>query len=430
MIFHGVLRRSVLASCIALVVPGSALLDAQVIAPTPLHIDSTEAIFYDNVVHDVYLRVNETDWETLKAHYLEDTYYPADVAIDDKIVRNVGIKSRGSGSRSGVKPGIKLAFNQYVSGQDLFGLKSLVLRNNTQDPSNLHERLSMMLYTRLGLPAPREVFARFWVNKQYAGLYTIVEPIDQSFLQRVFGENAGYLYSYDYPNSAAPFYFEDRGGDPSLYVPTPFSPETHKSDPQPEVIARWVEAVNQSSDAAFRDAVAPYLDLSAFVRFVAVEAFIADDDGVLGNWGMNNFYSYRRQDQSRFTLLPWDKSDAFIVGPDASVWHNINDVPPSLQNRLMARALALSDVRDAFIATLRDCVAATTAADATTSGTSGWLESEILREYGQIRDLVRADNVKPFTNDQFEQSIRSLIDFARRRGSFVIGSLPALSPTE
>jgi hypothetical protein len=422
--------RSVLASFIVLVVTGAALFGAQVIAPPPLHIDGTDALFDDRVVHDVYLRVNQTDWETLKAHYLDDTYYPADVAVDDTIVRNVGIKSRGSGSRSGIKPGIKLAFNRYISGQDLFGLKSLVLRNNTQDPSNLHERLSMLLYTRLGLPAPREVFARFWVNKEYAGLYTIVEPIDPSFLQRVFGENAGYLYSYDYPNSAAPFYFENRGSDPSLYVPTPFSPETHASDPHAEVIAQWVEAINQSSDAAFRDAVAPYLDLPSFIRFVAIEAFIADDDGVLGNWGMNNFYSYRREDQSRFTLLPWDKSDAFIVGPEASVWHNIMDVPPPQQNRLVARALALSDVRNAFIAALRDCVAVTTSADASTSGASGWLESEILREYGQIRDLVRADTVKPFTNDQFEQSVQLLMDFARRRGALVLGSLPALSQTE
>ena len=427
---RGTPHRGFVSVFIAVLTVSLTPLRAQVIAPPPLHIDGTDALFYDAVVHDVYLRINETDWQTLKAHYLEDTYYPADAAIDDVVVRNVGIKSRGSGSRSGTKPGLKVDFSQYVSGQQLFGLKSLVLRNNTQDASNLRERLSMLLYTRLGLPAPREVFARLWVNKKYAGLYTIVEPIDKSFLQRVFGESDGYLYSYDYPNDAAPFYFEDRGSDPSLYVPTPFSPETHSSDPQPEVIARWIDAINQSSDAAFRDAVAPYIDLPAFVRFVSIEAFLADDDGVLGNWGMNNFYSYRRQDQSRFTLLPWDKSDAFIVGPDASVWHNISDVPPAQQNRLMMRALALPDVHAAFVAALRDCVATTTAPDTATPGTSGWLESEILREYGQIRDLARADNVKPFSNDQFEQSVQSLIDFARRRAAYVLSSLPGSAHTE
>jgi spore coat protein CotH len=397
------------------------------VAPPPFHLDGTDALFNDAVVHDIDLRLNDADWQTLKANYLDDTYYPADIAVDDALIRNVGIKSRGSGSRSGVKPGLKVDFTQYVSTQQLFGLKSLVLRNNTQDPSNLHERLGMLIYTRLGMPAPREVFARFWVNKQYAGLYTIVEAMDKPLLQRVFGESDGYFYSYDYPSTAAPFYFEDRGSDPALYVPTPFSPETHSSDPQSEVIARWVEAINQSSDPNFRTAVEPFIDVKAFVRFVAVENFIADDDGVLGNWGMDNFYMYRRQDKTLFTLLPWDKSDAFGVGPDASVWHNILDVPPAQQNRLMARALALPDVAQAFEDALRDCIATIYMPDPARPDSSGWLESEINREYAQIRDLALADSNKPFTNDQFEQSISALVDFARRRGAYVTADLAGVS---
>ena len=218
-------------------------------------------------------------------------------------MRNIGIKSRGSGSRSGTKPGLKLDFSRYISGQQFFGLKSLVLRNNTQDPSNMHERLSMLLFARLGLPAPREAFARLWINKHYAGLYTVVEPLDTVFIQRALGQSGGYLYSYDYPTDAPPYNFEYRGSDPNIYVPTPFSPETHTSDPQSEVIERWIEAINLSSDAAFRSAIAPYVDLQAFVQFVAIETFLGDDDGVLGNWGMNNFYSYRPENTTQFGLL-------------------------------------------------------------------------------------------------------------------------------
>ena len=127
-------------------------------------------------------------------------------------------------------------------------------------------------------------------------------------------------------------------------MPTPFSPETHTSDPQPEVIERWIEAINLSSDAAFRSAIAPYVDLQAFVQFVAIETFLGDDDGVLGNWGMNNFYSFRPEKTTQFTLLPWDKSDAFIAGYTSSIWHNISDNPPEHKNRLMMRALAYPDV--------------------------------------------------------------------------------------
>src|SRR6478609_9486413 len=97
--------------------------NAQVIAPTPLHLASSDDLFNDASVHDIEIRVNDRDWQTLKANYLDDTYYPADIAIDDVVVRNIGIKSRGSGSRSGVKPGLKVDFGHYVSDQQFFGLK-------------------------------------------------------------------------------------------------------------------------------------------------------------------------------------------------------------------------------------------------------------------------------------------------------------------
>ena len=66
--------------------------------------------------------------------------------------------------------------------------------------------------------------------------------------------------------------------------------------------------------ADYLQVLSPYLDLEAFVRHVAVEAFLAEIDGVLGDWGMNNFYLYRFERTTRSTLVPWDKSEAFKAG--------------------------------------------------------------------------------------------------------------------
>ena len=87
-------------------------------------------------------------------------------------------------------------------------------------------------------------------------------------------------------------------------MPIPFKPENHKSDPQPEVIEQVVWTINETSDAVFRTAIAEYIDLPKFIRFVAIENFIADNDGFLGDWGMNNFYWYRFVSTNRFTFLP------------------------------------------------------------------------------------------------------------------------------
>jgi spore coat protein CotH len=378
-----------------------------------------DAFFDDTVLHEIRLAINARDWQSLKDNYLDNTYYPCDFRWRDVVLRNIGIRSRGTGSRSGIKPGLRVDFDRYVTDQKFVGLKSFVLRNNTQDASNLHERLSMLLYRRLGRPAPREAHTKLYINDSYAGLFTIVESVDKSFLKRTLGEDEGYLYKYDYPADANPYYFEDRGSNPATYVPLPFKPETHESDPRPEFIVQLVQAINQpTSTVAFRTAIADYLDLRNFLRHVAVEVFLGDIDGFIGDYGINNFYFYRYQDKKLFTFIPWDKSEAFKGGPAFSIFHNITGAPPARQNRLMTRTLADRELYDFYLDFLLECVRSASAVEDSTDG-RGWLEREIDREYQQIRDAALADPEKTFTNDEFERAVDDLKAFARQRGDFV-----------
>ncbi len=373
-----------------------------------------DAFFDDSVLHEIRLDINSRDWQSLKDHYLENTYYPCDFKWKDQTIRGIGIRSRGTGSRSGVKPGLRVDFDRYTGGQTLFGLKSFILRNNTQDASNMRERISMQLFGKLGVPASREAHTKLYVNNVFVGVYTIVESVDKNFLKRHFAEDGGWLYKYDYPGYA--YYFEDRGSDPALYVPTPFKPETREDDPRPEVVVQMVQTINQSSDAVFRTAVAEFVDLQKFIRHIAVEQFLADYDDFLGDFGMNNFYIYRFQNNKVFQLIAWDKSYA-LFSPTASIWHNIRDVPGSQMNRLMTRALASRDLYDLFLDTLLEC--ARLANEPGTTDTRGWLLREIDRENMQIRDAVLLDPEKSYTNEQFDGEVNKLREFAQQRGSFV-----------
>jgi spore coat protein CotH len=272
----------------------------------------------------------------------------------------------------------------------------------------------------VGLPASREAHTKLYVNNAFAGVYTIVESVDKDFLKRNFGEDGGWLYKYDYPSYA--YYFEDRGSNPGLYVPTPFQPETREDDPRPEVVVEMVQAINQTSDAAFRTAVAAYLDLQKFIRHVAVETFLADYDDFLGDFGMNNFYIYRFQDTKRFQLIAWDKSQA-LSSPTFSIWRNIRGVSGSQMNRLMTRALASRDLYDLYLDTLLECVRSIAEPGAT--DTRGWLLREIDRENTQIRDAVLLDPEKNYTNDQFDGEVSKLREWAQQRGAFVMQEVNA-----
>src|SRR4051812_9009190 len=141
-------------------------------------------LFDPQILQRIDIDMHTADWAKLKQDFESDDYYPADVTWNGIKVYNTGVRSRGAGSRSGVKPGLRLDFNRYASDQTYLGLKSLVLDNLVQDPSGVHESVSMWFLARLGLPAPREGHAVVYVNGAYAGLYTTVEPVDKILLAR------------------------------------------------------------------------------------------------------------------------------------------------------------------------------------------------------------------------------------------------------
>jgi len=145
--------------------------------------------------------------------------------------------------------------------------------------------------------------------------------------------------------------------------------------------------------------------------------FVGDYDGFIGNYGINNFYVYRFNNQKRFQMVPWDKSEAFKASADSPIFHNLNDVPDAQRNRLFTRILSYPDLYNKYLDTLQQV--ASSAAD------GNWLEQEIQKEYQQIRDAARADTTKPYTNDDFESAIQGLLAFARSRSGQVASQVAA-----
>ena len=410
------LRYRLRAFVVVLVAAGSASAFAQ--APP----DPSDVFFDDSVIHEIRLNINSRDWESLKIHYLDNDYYTCDFRWRDQVARNIAIRSRGTGSRSGIKPGLRVDFDRNVTGQKFLGLKSVILRNDTQDPSTMRERISMLFFRRMGLPASRGAHTRLFVNNAYVGLYTIVESVDKTFLKKTFNENDGWLYKYDYNTDDTPYYLEYRGSNANLYVPHPFKPETRENEPPSQPIADMIRIINQDSDAIFRTTIARYLDLVKFIKHIAVEMFLGDNDGFNGNYGTNNFYFYRFENKNVFTFIAWDKSNAFMDGPKYPIWHNIYDVPEPNRNRLTIRVLGYDDLKNLFMDTLLDCATSLSELDPEApDDTRGWMEREIQKEYDQIKDsaAVAEEDLQYYSKAQFEQEVENLRTFARQRSDFV-----------
>ena len=299
-------------------------------------------LFDQNTIQEIRLSVNSRDLKTLRATTQLNTYYPADLQWKNVKVRNVGIRSRGQGSRNPIKIGLRVDMARYTTGQTLAGLSTIILDNLWQDDALIRERLAFTMFEKLGQPAPRESFCRLFINNEYQGLYTITEEIDGDFAKRVTGETDGTVFEFHY---LFPWRAEDLGAIAS-YKPL-FEPRTHVLDADSTLynpIQQLFREVNGPDDAVWRQRVEQYLDLTQFMTHVAIETFIADNDALLGAFGMNNFYLYRFQGTTRHRLFVWDKDNAFqFIG---------SPIPSTDANVLFRRAMTQPDLRETYLITL------------------------------------------------------------------------------
>ena len=220
----------------------------------------------------------------------------------------------------------------------------------------LRERLSMAFFRRMGLPAPREAHARLFVNDSFVGVYAVVETIDKGFLGRSFGaDSTGAPRTTAICSStttSSEYRFEYPGSNLDDYKI--FDPE----DPR-EGRGRATVGTDRGHgpggerDARTRTSTArcrlPRSRRSS-ARHLALENFLAEDDGILGYAGMNNFYMYRFEDSKRSQLLAWDKDNTFR-SVDFDIMNRVGD------NVLARRTLALPQYKNNYLNTLLDAAA-------------------------------------------------------------------------
>ena len=368
------------------------------------HAQSAADLFDRDTVQEIRLLINSRDLEQLITRFQEDIYYVADVQWRNVRVRNAAVRSRGGFTRNAEKPGLRIDFNRYTTGQRFLGLKSIVLDNLRQHGSFVAESTAMAFFERMGQAAPRESFCRLYINNVFYGLYAIIESVDDDFLSRTLSENTGYLFSYQLHER----FYGDYLGDELTEYKRRFEPQTHELESDAILyspIRDLFREVNHPDDGVWRDRVEQYLDMKQFVTHAAIETFLAEDDGILGTYSMNNFFLYRYADTSRHRLIVWDKDSTFLY-PEFPIFRNAE------QNAVFRRAIAYSDLFDLYLEVLERCALA--------AAQDGWLEGEFTRAAALVAPHVSEDTRKPYSTEEFVQAIVQLQEFAQKRSAFVL----------
>ena len=217
------------------------------------------------------------------------------------------------------------------------------------------------------------------------------------------------MYEFNYVDAWRFSYF---GSQLSPYKER-FDPKTHESKSDAELygpIENIVRLANELSPDQLQPVLGEHLDLNEFMRYVAAQNFVAQNDGFLGYDGVNNFYFYRLENSNRHEFVAWDEDNAFaFVDFAIDTRHD--------ENVLMRKAMQVPELRSQYYAVLNEAIASTE--ELTGPDQLTWFEYEVRRQLDLIAPAMREDPSKPYTNDDFENARNAMIQFARERARFV-----------
>lgn len=158
-------------------------------------------LFATDRVHTLDIVMN--DWDGFIETCENEEYSMCSVVIDGENYSNIGIRAKGNTSLSNVSQmdssrySFKLEFDQYDKTKSYYGLDKISLNNIIQDNTYMKDYLVYRMMGEFGVSAPLCSYVYITVNGEDFGLYLAVESIEESFLQRNYGNDYGELYKPD-----------------------------------------------------------------------------------------------------------------------------------------------------------------------------------------------------------------------------------------
>lgn len=417
-------------------------------------------------------------WEDFLSGCEDKEYAACTLVIDGEACRNVAIRAKGNSSLSTVSSygnnrySFKVEFDHYDGANTYHGLDKLSLNNLIQDNTLMKDFLCYQLMGAFGVAAPLCSYVSITVNGELWGLYLAVEGVEDAFLRRNYGTDAGELYKPDSLSSGGdrggsfdpadlagsfdPAAFDDGGAPP--FEDPPQRPgggedggqrgggpggmggmggmgsgdvklQYADGDPDsyPNIFDNAKTAVtDQDKDrliAALKalggEEAAGAVDVEQVLRYFVVHGFVCNGDSYTGGM-VHNYYLY--EEDGRLAMIPWDYNLAFggfqTGSAEAAVNEPIDDPVTSgeLEDRPMVawifRSQEYTDLYHQyyaqFIEELFD---------------SGSCQALIDSTFALIAPYAAEDPTMFCTYEEFEQGVEALRTFCALRAESVRGQL-------
>ncbi len=158
-------------------------------------------LFDTTTVHTIDIEME--DWDAFLEGCTNEEYVSCSLAIDQEACKNVAIRAKGNTSLTSVEAygnnrySFKVEFDHYDPSNTYYGLDKLCLNNIIQDNTYMKDYVSYQMMSGFGVDSPLCSYVYLTVNGEDFGLYLAVEGVEESFLERNYGNDYGELYKPD-----------------------------------------------------------------------------------------------------------------------------------------------------------------------------------------------------------------------------------------
>lgn len=353
---------------------GSPAAETFSVSSEPLY---AEKIFGADII-TIDINADEAEWQHMLDNAMSEQYIMVDMAVNGTKFSNVGIRPKGNNSLQQVassdsdRYSFKIKFDEYAEGQTCFGLDMLVLNDMLGDATYMKEYTAFDMMREMGIETPYFGYAMITLNGEDWGLYFALEAYNDSYKQRVSGDESGNLYNVksssggfgneehntDMENppeqrdknlSENSENFQDRGfgrggmgGMGSMGASTSGGSLVCTDGESSSYSAIFGNAVGNSSDeedyqkviAALKalnegENIEDYFDVDEILRYLAVHTVVVNLDSYSSGMAQN-YYIYEHD--GVLQILPWDYNyawGAFQSGSSSAVVNFPIDTPVS-----------------------------------------------------------------------------------------------------
>lgn len=367
-----------------------------------------ESLFQTDNVIDVNVTIDDADWKSMLESPLDKDYKNVSVEVDGNKLDNVGFSTKGNLTLKAVasmedsdRYSFRLKFDKYDKTQTLLGLDKMVLNNNYADPSYMREVLHYEALRSIGMDVPMTNYVNLYVNGELVGFYTGVEAVDDSYLERNYGEDyeEGVLYDTDEKS----YLQYEEGSDYSTIT------KDLGTDKDKAKLKTFIQTLNEMPEGEKGD-IENVLDVDSALQYIAGNMVFGNYDSYNGDKG-HNYMLYSDAD-GKFTVVPWDFNMSFngysggggrgtTTGSTTTNTNATNvsvDEPVlgiSMENvPMINNLLAVPEYKEKYLSYVNEL----------TEYMEG-IQDRITGLANEIRPYVEADPTKFYTTEQFESNI-------------------------